>query len=130
MPSSRRTTNKAAGACCNRWETKPAPDVRRWLPAALARFREVVLLTHVPPLREACWHAGQLSDDQWAPHFTCQAVGQAILEVMAEHPNQKLTVLCGHTHGQGEAQPLANVHILTGGAEYGQPAIQRVLEFG
>ena len=72
-----------------------------------------MLLTHVPPVREACWHEGQLSDDQWAPHFTCLAVGEAILDVMAGHPDKRLTVLCGHTHGQGETQPLPNVQILT-----------------
>ena len=88
-----------------------------------------MLLTHVPPLREACWHAGQISDDEWAPHFTCVATGEAILEIMATQPENRLTVLCGHTHGQGETQPLANVQVITGGADYGHPVIQRVLEF-
>jgi 3',5'-cyclic-AMP phosphodiesterase len=118
-----------------RWEVlkslgdEAAAHIWRLLPRALARFEDVLLLTHVPPLREACWHEGQLSDDQWAPHFTCQAMGTAILDVMAAHPDKRLIVLCGHTHGQGETQPLANVQILTAGAEYGQPAIARVFEF-
>jgi 3',5'-cyclic-AMP phosphodiesterase len=105
-----------------------AAHVRRVLPLALERQREAVLLTHVPPLRAACWHEGRISDDDWAPHFTCRAVGDAILEVMAARPDKRLTVLCGHTHGQGECQPLANVQIITGGAEYGNPAISRLLE--
>jgi 3',5'-cyclic-AMP phosphodiesterase len=106
-----------------------AAHIRRTLPAALQANQHVVLLTHVPPLREACWHEGQISDDQWAPHFTCKAVGDAILEIMAQHPDRQLTVLCGHTHGRGETRPLDNVLILTGGAEYGKPAVQRVFEF-
>jgi predicted phosphohydrolase len=105
-----------------------AAHVRRVLPPALARYREVYLLTHVPPLREACWHEGQLSDDQWAPHFSNGALGQALLDIMADHPEQQLTVLCGHTHGRGLCQPLANLRVLTGGAEYGHPAIERVFE--
>ncbi len=105
-----------------------ARHIRRVLPAAAARYPHVVLLTHVPPLREACWHDGRISDDDWAPHFTCRAMGEAILEVMRDHPGTRLTVLCGHTHGAGETQPLDNVRILTGGAEYGRPRVTDVLE--
>ena len=106
-----------------------AAHIRQVLPEALARYERVVLLTHVPPLREACWHAGRLSDDNWAPHFSCKAMGDAILDIMREHPDRKLTVLCGHTHGEGEAHPLGNVEVLTAGAEYGCPALTRVFEF-
>ncbi|HVX10431.1 MAG TPA: metallophosphoesterase [Pirellulales bacterium] len=105
-----------------------ARHVEEVLPAALAEHEEVFFLTHVPPLREACWYQGKTSNDEWLPHFTCLAVGEALLRVMRDHPDRRLTVLCGHTHGRGEAQPLANVHILTGGAEYGSPEIQRVFE--
>jgi 3',5'-cyclic AMP phosphodiesterase CpdA len=106
-----------------------ATHVSAVLPAALETHSQAVLLTHVPPLREACWYEGRISDDQWAPHFTCKAVGDAILEIMAARPDRQLTVLCGHTHGAGQTRPLDNVLILTGGAEYGQPAVQRVFEF-
>ncbi len=99
------------------------------LPEALDEFQQVVLLTHVPPLREACWHQGRTSDDDWAPFFTCRAVGDAILQIMPDYPQRRLTVLCGHTHGEGICQPLPNVEILTGGAEYGQPAVQRLFEW-
>jgi 3',5'-cyclic-AMP phosphodiesterase len=105
-----------------------AAHIRQVLPAALDRWRHVILLTHVPPLREACWHEGHLSDDNWAPHFTCQAMGNAILEIMRDYPHHELTVLCGHTHSPGEAHPLNNVTILTGGAVYGRPAINRLFE--
>lgn len=105
-----------------------AVHIRDVLPQALQAFPRVFLVTHVPPLREACWHEGKISDDEWAPHFTCQAMGDAILEVMHDHPENELTVLCGHTHGTGETQPLKNVRILTGGATYGQPEIKQVFE--
>jgi predicted phosphohydrolase len=105
-----------------------ADHVRKVLPEALERYQQVVLLTHVPPLREACWHEGRLSDDQWSPHFVCQAMGEALLQIMSDWPEHRLTVLCGHTHSRGECRPLPNVEILTGGAEYGYPSIQRVFE--
>jgi predicted MPP superfamily phosphohydrolase len=105
-----------------------AAHIRRVLPRALQSFAQVFLLTHVPPLREACWHEGRHSDDEWAPHFTCKAMGDTILEIMRDHPQQQLTVLCGHTHSGGETKPLDNVTIITGGAKYGHPDISRLFE--
>lgn len=100
----------------------------RTLRAALDEHSSALVVTHVPPLREACWHEGRLSDDEWVPHFTCIAAGEAMLEVMRERPDRRLLVVCGHTHGGGSTRPLDNVEIHTGPADYGRPAIVRVLE--
>jgi hypothetical protein len=40
----------------------------------------------------------------------------------------KMMVLCGHTHGSGEARILPNLRVLAGGAVYGKPGVQRVRE--
>jgi 3',5'-cyclic AMP phosphodiesterase CpdA len=104
-----------------------AGHLRRVLPVALESFPEVLVITHVPPWREACWYQGRLSDDEWAPHFTCQAVGDAISEVMQPFPHRQLTVLCGHTHSPGEAEIAPNIRVLTGGAAYGEPDICGIL---
>ena len=72
--------------------------------AGTIQYDQVYLLTHVPPLREACWHEGQISDDEWAPHFTCRALGEAILDIMRGRDDKQLIVLCGHTHGEGETR--------------------------
>jgi 3',5'-cyclic AMP phosphodiesterase CpdA len=106
-----------------------AAYIRELLPRALARYEQVILLTHVPPFREACWHEGHVSDDNWLPHFACRAMGDVILDIMRQHPSSKITVLCGHTHGEGETKPLDNVEVLTGGAVYGAPSITRVFNF-
>ena len=98
---------------------------RRW-----SGFRSVLLATHVPPLRDACWHEGQLSDNEWLPHFTCKAVGDVILETMRRWPQRQLTVYCGHTHSSGICQPLPNVTIHTGAAKYGFPRVQEVIDIG
>ncbi len=104
-----------------------AAHFRKVLPNALKRFRHVVVLTHVPPFRESCWHEGKISNDNWLPHFTCKAVGDALVKAMTPS-DRKMTVLCGHTHGGGEVQILPNLQVLTGGARYGAPVVQRVLE--
>jgi predicted phosphohydrolase len=98
------------------------------LRAALRTHHKVLLLTHVPPYREACWHEGRLSDDNWQPHFSCRAVGERLTTVMQEHPRAELTVYCGHTHGDGIARILPNLTVHTGGAVYGEPRVWAVID--
>jgi 3',5'-cyclic-AMP phosphodiesterase len=103
-----------------------AEHFRRVLPSVLERTPQVLVLTHVPPFREACWHEGKISDYEWLPHFTCKAVGYVLLEMMQRYPQRNMMVLCGHTHGSGKVDILPNLRVLTGGAEYGDPKIQRI----
>ncbi|MCP9496856.1 MAG: metallophosphoesterase [Pyrinomonadaceae bacterium MAG19_C2-C3] len=105
-----------------------AERVRELLPKSLDENQQVIFATHVPPFREACWHQGKISDDDWLPHFTCKAVGDALLEVMRKYPTRKLTVLCGHTHGAGVTHVLPNLVVYTGGARYGMPALQNTIK--
>jgi Icc protein len=98
------------------------------LPEAFDDFARVVLLTHVPPFERACWHDGRISDTNYLPHFSCKAVGDVLLRTMQERPSCRLTVLCGHTHGYGVAQILPNLEVRTGGAVYGKPAVQELIE--
>lgn len=104
-----------------------AAVLRPALQAALAWADHVVVATHVPPFRDACWHQGAVSADDWLPFFACRAVGDVIADAAAAHPHARFTVLCGHTHGAGEARLADNLLVLTGGAEYGEPRIQAVL---
>ena len=105
-----------------------AAHFRAFLPEALRDRDEVIVLTHVPPFHEASWHEGRLSDDNWSPHFVCQAVGDVLVNFMEPHPEKHMTVLCGHTHSSGQSQILHNLEVLTGEARYGEPKVQRVLE--
>ncbi len=102
-----------------------ADHLEKALSAALPRFSEVLVLTHVPPFVEACWHEGQISDTQWSPHFTCLATGRVLLAAADAHPDHRIHVLCGHTHGEGHAQLRPNLTVSTGGAQYGAPALQK-----
>lgn len=106
-----------------------AAFLARQIVAAFELADHVVVLTHVPPYREACWYQGRISDDNWAPHFTCKAVGNALTEAMRQRPDKRMTVLCGHCHGGGVAQILPNLEVRTAEAEYGRPNITQVFEF-
>jgi predicted MPP superfamily phosphohydrolase len=98
------------------------------LKEAAAKYPNVIAVTHVPPFREAAWYRNQISSDDFLPYFACKVAGEIIQAVMREHPDSKLLVLCGHTHGGGEIQPADNIRVLTGEAEYGRPRVNRILE--
>jgi 3',5'-cyclic AMP phosphodiesterase CpdA len=95
------------------------------LPEAFARWRRVIVLTHVPPFAEATWHRGKMSAADWLPHFSSKAVGDVLRGTMEARPDREMLVLCGHTHSPGEVAILPNLRVVTGGAQYGQPVIQR-----
>jgi Icc protein len=105
-----------------------AARVRELIVPAVAEFSNLIFLTHAPPFRQACWYNGHISNDQWLPHFTCKAVGDVLFEVMEQNPAVMLTVLCGHTHGEGHAEILPNLVVDTGPAVYGAPRIQTIVE--
>jgi hypothetical protein len=103
----------------------------RTVPEACERFSRVIVLTHVPPFREACWHEGRISDEDHLPHFASLAPGLVLREAAQVHPECRITVLCGHTHSSGSAAILENLEVWTGSAVYGEPAMQRpVLTMG
>ena len=103
-----------------------AADLKGVLPKALDRFEHVILLTHVPPFKEACWHEGRISHEHWLPHFSCKVVGEALVECMRNSACE-ITVLCGHTHSAGSAQILPNLKVKTGSAAYGRPRLNELL---
>lgn len=98
------------------------------LRAALAKHKKVLFATHVPPFPKAAWHQGQMSDVHWLPFMSSITMGKMLVDVMAEHPEHELLVLCGHTHGGGEYRPIKNVRILTGETEYRFPRLNGVFE--
>jgi predicted MPP superfamily phosphohydrolase len=101
---------------------------RKILSEALPEYRQVILATHVPPFREASYYEGHIAGDDGLPHFTCKAVGDVLLEVMAQYPDRQLLVLCGHTHHAAQLYARDNLLVLVGQAEYYTPEIQEILD--
>lgn len=96
------------------------PDLLR----AAETGASVLVLTHVPPFREACWHQNATSTATWLPGFTCRAIGDLVDSVAERHPKSMFTVLCGHTHGSGYVRMRPNLDVYTGFGDYG------ILRFG
>ena len=98
------------------------------LPGVLKNYQHSIVITHVPPFKEACWHEGQQLGDDWLPFFSCKVVGDVLKDMMEQHPSCEMIVYCGHTHGSGECQILPNLKVFTGRALYGAPHIQSIIE--
>ena len=94
---------------------------------ALKFYDHVYTLTHIPPFEAATWHLGKTSNPQFLPHLSCHAVGQMMRQVMDEHPDKMLTVLCGHTHSAGEVWIMDNIFVKTGAAQYNHPHVQEII---
>jgi len=89
--------------------------------------KEIWVLTHVPPFPEACWYQKEWGAPDWIPDFACKSVGDVLLDFSDNNPNIKVNVLCGHGHSPGEVFMRDNLYVRTGGAVYGEPAIEDVL---
>ncbi|MCK5517576.1 MAG: metallophosphoesterase, partial [Desulfobulbaceae bacterium] len=116
-------------ALLNSLGDQAADYFRNILPEALKQYEQIIVLTHIPPFKESCWHEGKTSADDFLPHFSCKAMGDVLREVMATTPDKQMTVLCGHTHSSGECQILPNLQVKTGGAKYGSPMIQGIISY-
>ncbi len=89
--------------------------------------KKIMVLTHIPPFKEACMHEGKISDDDWLPYFGSKATGDVLMQVALQNPLIQFLVLCGHTHSDAQYQPLNNLVVEAGRAEYEWPQVQRVL---
>lgn len=88
-----------------------------------AGYRKIIVALHVPPFPEACWHLGQNTDDNFLPHFSCEATGAVLKAFSLKHADIDMSIFCGHTHSGGYAQILPNLQVHTSGAEYRDPRI-------
>ncbi|MCM2271118.1 MAG: metallophosphoesterase [candidate division Zixibacteria bacterium] len=105
-----------------------ARSIDRLLKHALAEYPKVLVATHVPPFREASLFNGKISHDHFQPFFASRVMGEILLSHADANPNAAITVYCGHTHGAGEFSPMPNLRVVVGGAEYGRPEVQRLIE--
>jgi len=81
----------------------------------------VIFATHVPPFEGATWHEGEQSSPVYMPWFSSKLMGDMLLRIADRNPQSRIVVMCGHTHSQGHYKPRANLEVLTGRAQYGNP---------
>lgn len=89
--------------------------------------RTIIVLTHIPPFKEVCLHAGQISNDDWLPYFASGATGEVLRDIYMNNPDINFLVFCGHTHDKAEYSLLPNLLVEAGHAVYKQPEIQKII---
>lgn len=105
-----------------------ARHLQNVLTEAARSYHHRLVVTHVPPFREAAWYKRRPCDDDWLPHMACKAAGEVLLDIARAHPSCNLTVFRGHTHGGGHVAIRDNLQVFTAEADYGRPEIQRIFE--
>ncbi len=90
--------------------------------------QRIIVVTHIPPFKENCLHEGKISDDNFLPYFASRATGEVLLSIATEYPQVDFMVFCGHTHSASKYQPLANLLVTSGQAEYYMPKMQKLIE--
>lgn len=107
---------------------REASVLRTNLNFAAKEHKRVLVATHIPPFKEATWHEGKHSDDDWLPWFSCQQTGEVLMDSAQHYSDVMFEVFCGHTHSDGIYQPLDNLIVYTGAARYGWPSVYKVIE--
>jgi hypothetical protein len=95
--------------------------VRSSIKAAAKTFKEIIVLTHIPPFEESHMHQGEKGDRYAQPWFTSKLMGDMLLDASRSYPNVNFRVLAGHTHGSFDGQITPNLRVSVAGASYGSP---------
>jgi Icc-related predicted phosphoesterase len=99
--------------------------LKQVLVPALKKYETVHVLTHVPPLPEACHYFGTPSDPDALPFFCNSGMGKELQRLAKLHPKQHIKVLCGHTHDRCHWHQ-NNLEIWVAPANYGHPTAEKI----
>ena len=89
--------------------------------------KKIIILTHVPPFKEACLHSGKISGDDWLPYFSSKVMGDVLANIARQNSAIEFLVLCGHTHSVANFCMYDNLTVEVGKAEYYLPEIQKIM---
>jgi len=105
-----------------------AKQLRDDLKQAIIQYhpKKIIVLTHVPPFKETCLYKGKISNEDYLPYFCSKVTGEVLATVAKINANIEFLTLCGHTHERAVYQPLDNLSVKVGQAEYGAPQVQEI----
>jgi len=98
---------------------KAVDQVVKGIKAAMRNnFKNIVIVSHVPPFQEVCMHKENPSDKNYLPWYTSKLLGDAIMIAAKQLPDCNFTVLCGHTHTYCEKRLEKNLLVIAGSGNY------------
>jgi len=105
-----------------------ALGLKRDLDNALQKnAKKIIVATHIPPFKENCLHQGHMSVDTFIPFLSSKATGDVLLQAAQSAPHVEFLMLCGHVHSDSIYQPLPNLTVRSGKAEYYHPKINDII---
>ena len=102
--------------------------VHNGIKQAVRYHKNIVVLTHYPPFQQTHIHDGKQGDQNAMPYYTSKMMGDMLMDASRSFPTVKFTVLAGHTHGKADVQIANNLEVHVGGASYGSPELQGLIE--
>ena len=91
-------------------------------------YDQAILVTHVPPFPEVAFYNGNKCSTEWLPYMVSKISGDMLFSIMNQYKDKQLLVLCGHTHGAGEAQILPNLKVMAAESVFKFPKVYK--DFG
>jgi predicted phosphohydrolase len=101
---------------------------RNVLKAIEKGFKNIIIVTHVPPFEDVCLNAGRKSTPDGLPFFSSQCLGTAILPIAKKFPDIDFLWLSGHTHSRAVCNPCENMVVKVAKAVYFYPQIEEIIQ--
>jgi len=108
--------------------TEGVIHIQKGIKDAFRYARRVIVVSHVPPYAESHIYEGKIGNDDAMPWFTCKLLGDMLSDASKAFPDRKIVSLSGHTHGQYQGKKTDNLDVLVGGARYGNPMIETIID--
>jgi predicted phosphohydrolase len=91
-------------------------------------IKRVIIVTHVPPFKEACLYAGQKSTLGGLPFFASKILGTSLLPIIEANKQVDFLWLSGHTHSSVTVHKRENLVVRVANSQYYFPQIAEVIE--
>jgi len=76
---------------------------------SLSNCKDIYLLTHFPPFKQAMRDFGTRFEKYWLPYNVNLRLGRLLKKIMKQHKKKHLTVLSGHTHDSIQVHVSRNI---------------------
>ena len=105
-----------------------ALSVMNSIKAATRYYKNIIILTHVPPWKEISLDDDKFLQNEKIGSYTSKFMGDVISQAAKAFPNVTFTVLCGHSHFEATHQVSSNIIARCGKAKYGSPDVFGYIE--
>lgn len=114
---------------CQKLASESVSHIRLGIEAAIQDgYKNIVVLTHVPPWAQSHIHEGKIGSDSAQPWFTSWVLGDFLENIAIAHNDCTFTVFAGHTHGKFKGKIRDNLMCYVGYSRYGSPELQDIIE--